>query len=385
MLRYLSAGESHGPCLTAVIEGMPSNVEIDIDNINHELKRRQQGYGRGGRMKIENDRVKVLSGLRSGKTTGAPITLVIENKDWENWIPYMDAEKMPIDNSRMVTAPRPGHADLTGILKYDHVDIRDTLERSSARETAIRVAVGALARQLLGIFGITILSHVVSIGDVYLNRTPYSLKDIAKADNSPVRCIDPDIEGKMMSTIDKARQEGDSLGGCFEIIAVGVPIGLGSHVHWERKLDAKIASGLMSIQAVKGVEFGLGFKAARITGSKVHDEIYYSPDRGYYRKTNNAGGIEGGMSNGQPITARVAMKPIPTLSQPLNTVDIVSKQPVPACVERSDICAVPAASIVGEGVMAWILANELCIKFGGDSISEMFNNYTKYNKMISSR
>ncbi|HHU63404.1 MAG TPA: chorismate synthase [Clostridiales bacterium] len=384
-MRYLSAGESHGPCLTAIVEGMPSNVKIDIDYINHQLKRRQGGYGRGGRMKIERDKVKVLSGLRSGKTTGAPITLVIENKDWENWAPYMDAVKRPVDDSKKVTAPRPGHADLTGVLKYHLDDVRNVLERSSARETALRVAVGALARQLLTVFGISILSHVVSIGNVSLDDSQYTLEDVARADDSPVRCICPDTERKMMAAIDRARQEGDSLGGCFEVIAKGVPIGLGSHVHWDRKLDARIAAGLMSIQAIKGVEFGRGFETTRHPGSKVHDEIYYSPDKGYYRSTNNAGGIEGGMSNGQPIIARAAMKPIPTLYRPLNTVDIVTKQPTPAGIERSDTCAVPAASVVGEGVMAWILAGELCIKFGGDSLDEMLNNYNMYNKMISSR
>ena len=345
MLRYLTAGESHGPCLTAVLEGMPAGLKINKTEINRELVRRQSGYGRGGRMQIERDTVQITSGLRMGLTLGSPITMIIENKDWQN-----------LKNESPITNPRPGHADLAGIMKYNQLDIRNILERSSARETAARVAVGAVAKKLLDKFGIEIIGHVCEIGGV--NKS----------------------EELMKEKIDQAKKNGDSLGGIFEVTVKGVPVGLGSHVHWDRKLDGKLAQCLMSIQGIKGVEIGLGFAASRKPGSKVHDEITY--DYNFQRKTNNAGGIEGGISNGENIVIRGAMKPIPTIKKALNSVDIITKKPVKAKVERSDVCAVHAASVVGEAVVAFEIANAMCEKFGGDSIKEMKRNCNSYLRMI---
>ncbi|WP_026487381.1 chorismate synthase [Caldanaerobius polysaccharolyticus] len=373
-MRYLTAGESHGRCLTAIIEGIPSNVHISVDRINEELKRRQAGYGRGLRMKIESDKVQILSGVRNSKTTGAPISLMIENRDWPNWEKIMD----PIVSSgeRVVTRPRPGHADLSGAIKYGLQDIRDVLERSSARETAIRVAVGAIAIQLLELFGIYVRSHVVSIGGIKAkNVGEFNEEFWRKVDKSEVFCGDGDAEVKMKDLIDKAKAEGDTLGGIFEVIVTGLPVGIGSYVQWDRKLDARLAYALMSIQAVKGVEFGYGFKAADMPGSMVHDEIYYSEEKGYYRITNGAGGIEGGMTNGQPVVVRCAVKPIPTLYKPLKSVDMRTKQPVEASVERSDVCAVPAASVVGKAVVAWEIASALLERYGGDNIEDILKNY----------
>ncbi|RKL62174.1 chorismate synthase [Thermoanaerobacteraceae bacterium SP2] len=373
MLRFLTAGESHGKALVAIIEGLPANLKINEEDINRQLFRRQQGYGRGGRMKIEKDEAEILSGLRKGKTIGSPLALMIKNLDYDNW---KDREVLP------VTKPRPGHGDLAGAIKYNQEDIRNVLERASARETAARVAVGAVARQLLSVFGIEIMSHVISIGDVSLNSRGYSIKDLAAADRSPVRCIDEAVSKQMIQAIDEARAQGDSLGGVFEVVALNVPVGLGSHVHWDRKLDGLIAWAFMSIQAIKGVEIGLGFEATHKKGSEVHDEIFYEKGQGFYRKTNNAGGLEGGISNGCPIVVRAAMKPIPTLYKPLRSVDIKTKEPFAASIERSDICAVPAASIVGEAAMAWVLAGAMVEKFGGDSIEEMQKNFHEYNATI---
>jgi len=370
--------------LTAIIDGMPSNVEVNIADINEELKRRQHGYGRGARMKIENDTVDIDSGVIYGKTTGAPIALHIKNKHWENWQSYMDAQNLPIDNKKTVTKPRPGHADLSGAIKYNLNDIRPILERASARETAARVAIGAIVRQLLKALSIEIYSHVIAIGSILLPDGTYSLDDIKKADESPVRCINPDISKAMMSEIDKYSKNGDSLGGIFEVIVSGAPVGLGSHTQWDKKLDGLLAQAFMSIQAIKGVEIGLGFKAASLPGSMVHDEIYFSSANGYYRRTNNAGGIEGGISNGEAIIVRAAMKPIPTLYKPLNSVDIITKEPFKASIERSDTCAVPAASIVGEAVAAWTIACAVVEKFGADSLEELKRNYYGYIKQIRS-
>lgn len=383
MLRYLTGGESHGKGLIGIIEGFPANLKIDINFINNELRRRQMGYGRGGRMKIEKDKVEILSGVRNGKTIGSPITLFVKNRDWENWKDIMSIEETNLNENEIVTRPRPGHADLAGAIKYNHLDIRNVLERASARETAIRVAIGSIAKQFLKEFDIEIYSHVIQIGRIKIESDDISIDKIKNADNSPLRVIDSESEKKMIGEIDKAKKVGDTLGGVFEIIAINVPIGLGSYVNWDRKLDGKIAQGMMSLQGIKGIEIGIGFKAAELFGSQVHDEIYY--DDGYKRYSNNAGGIEGGISNGSPIVVRAAMKPIPTLRKPLRSVDMKTKDEFEAQKERSDVCAVPSASIVAENILAWILANEIMIKFGGDSIEEVKDNYNRYIDYVSSR
>ncbi|MBO8163000.1 MAG: chorismate synthase [Brevibacillus sp.] len=379
-MRYLTAGESHGPQLTAIVEGMPSNLAISIEQINEQLARRQKGYGRGRRMQIESDRVTILSGVRHGYTTGAPITLVVENKDWTHWQKIMSVE--PVEEGeerRRVSRPRPGHADLNGAIKYRQRDMRNILERSSARETAVRVAVGAVARQLLAAFGIKVAGQVLQIGEVRAERIDVPIEElIERTEASPVRCLDKEAEARMMALIDKAKEEGDSLGGIVEVIVEGVPIGLGSHVQWDRKLDGRLAQAVMSIQAFKGVEIGIGFEAAGRPGSQVHDEIAWSEERGYYRKTNRAGGLEGGMSTGMPIVVRGVMKPIPTLYKPLMSVDIDSKEPFAASIERSDSCAVPAASVVAEAVVAWEIARAMCEKFPCDSLDEMIDYVNQY-------
>lgn len=381
-MRYLTAGESHGPQLTAIIEGVPANLPISMEDINVQLKRRQKGYGRGRRMQIENDEVKILSGVRHGLTTGAPLTLVVENKDWNHWQTIMSP--FPVEEGeerRRVSRPRPGHADLNGAIKYRQRDMRNILERSSARETAMRVAVGAVARQLLAQFGIRVGGHVLQIGAVKARRIELSLEEIiARSEESPVRCLDPEAERLMMAAIDKAKEEGDSLGGIVEVIVEGVPVGLGSHVQWDRKLDGRIAQAVMSIQAFKGVEIGIGFEAADLPGSQVHDPIAWEEGRGYYRLTNSAGGLEGGMTNGMPIIVRGVMKPIPTLYKPLMSVDIDTKEPFAASIERSDSCAVPAASVVAEAVVAWEVARALCEKFPADSLEEMKQCWQKYQE-----
>ncbi|SHH88067.1 chorismate synthase [Caloranaerobacter azorensis DSM 13643] len=383
MIRYLTAGESHGKGLIGIIEGFPANLKIDINSINNELKRRQMGYGRGGRMKIEKDEVEILSGIRNGKTIGSPIALFIKNRDWENWKDIMGIEKNKLDEDRIVTRPRPGHADLAGAIKYNHLDIRNVLERASARETAIRVAIGNIAKQFLKEFNIEIYSHVIQIGKIKIESDNVSIDKIKSADKSPLRVVDSQSEKKMINEIDKAKKIGDTLGGLFELIATNIPIGLGSHVNWDRKLDGKIAQGMMSLQGIKGVEIGIGFRAAELLGSQVHDEIYY--DDGYKRYSNNAGGIEGGISNGSPIIVRAAMKPIPTLKKPLKSIDMKTKEKFEAQKERADVCAVPSASIVAENILAWILADEIMIKFGGDSIEELKDNYNRYIDYVNSR
>lgn len=355
VFRFLTAGESHGKCLSAIIEGVPAGVEISIDNINARLAARQQGYGRGGRMKIETDKVIINSGVRFGVTTGAPVSMVIENKDWENWKIPMSVEAVDINNpeirqlveEKKITHVRPGHADLAGAIKYGHEDVRNVLERSSARETAMRVAVGAFAQEILSKFGIEITSEVVQIGTAT-------------------------TEEEMKAAIDKAREAGDTLGGKFRVVATGVPVGLGSYVHWDRKLDGQIAQAVMSIPAIKAVSFGLGEEAGTLSGSKVHDEIF--PDKspqGYMRKTNNAGGIEGGVSNGMPIVVNAVMKPIPTMKTPLNSIDIKTGQAHAAHFERSDVCAVEAAAVVGEAMVAIALVKAFLEKYGGDSLEEI--------------
>jgi chorismate synthase len=387
MMRFLTAGESHGPGLSAIIEGLPANLPVSSERVNQDLARRQQGHGRGGRMKIETDRVKILSGTRFGRTLGSPLMLQIANKDFENWRGRMDPEGNEPANLDVVTRPRPGHADLTGALKYHLNDVRDVLERASARETAARVAVGAVAKELLLAFGIRVFSQVCAIGDVAApTLAPDELhKRYLEVEASPVRCADKKAEQAMKDTIDRAKAAGDSLGGVFEVIVMNVPPGLGSYVHWDRKLDGRLAGAFMSIQAIKGVEIGGGFGLASRPGSEVHDEIGYRDESGYYRMSNRAGGIEGGMSNGEPVVIRAAMKPIPTLYQPLKSVDMRDHQAFAATVERSDACAVPAAAVVGEAVAAWEIALALREKLGGDSLEEMTANLKHYQQLLAQR
>ncbi|MCR6096515.1 chorismate synthase [Salipaludibacillus agaradhaerens] len=383
-MRFLTAGESHGPELTAIIEGVPSQLPLTVEDINEHLARRQKGYGRGRRMQIEKDQVTITSGVRHGKTTGAPITLHIENKDWTHWTKIMGAEPLSEeeeqDIKRKITRPRPGHADLNGAIKYRHRDMRNVLERSSARETTARVAVGAVAQALLKAFNIHLCGHVLEIGDVVSQQPEFTtieqLKNVTEA--SEVRCADGSAETKMKTAIDEAKENGDSIGGIVEVIAENVPVGLGSFVHYDRKLDAKIAQGVMSINAFKGVEIGLGFEAARMKGSDVHDEITHDENNGFSRKTNRLGGFEGGMTNGMPVVVRGAMKPIPTLYKPLQSVDIDSKEPFTASIERSDSCAVPAAAVVCEAAVAWELANAFLEKFGSDTMSDIKKHYQDY-------
>lgn len=383
-MRYLTAGESHGPQLTAILEGLPAGMPIEAAEINVDLARRQKGYGRGRRMQIEKDTVEILSGVRHGLTLGSPIALVVENNDWKHWTTIMGAAEpskgADEDNlKRKITRPRPGHADLNGAIKYGHRDMRNVLERSSARETTVRVAAGAVAKKLLSLVGVEITSHVVEIGGVKASTdSSISFEQLKeRAENSPVRCADAGAEAKMMAAIDGAKDNGDSIGGIVEVIAEGMPAGVGSYVHYDRKLDAKIAAAVVSINAFKGVEFGIGFEAARKPGSEVHDEIAWDKQNGYYRKTNRLGGFEGGMTTGMPIVVRGVMKPIPTLYKPLNSVDIDSKETFAASIERSDSCAVPAAAVVAEAVVAWELANALVEQFYSDRISDFAEQINK--------
>lgn len=384
-MRYLTAGESHGPQLTVIIEGLPSQLQFSKEKIDKQLLRRQKGYGRGRRMQIETDQVQLLSGVRFGKTTGAPVTLVVENKDWKHWTKIMSAEPGPEDaDKRRLSRPRPGHADLNGAIKYNHRDMRDVLERSSARETAARVAVGAVARQILESCGIRVAGHVLRIGEVKANPdTNLSLDELIRvSEESPVRCLDKQAAEKMMGLIDDAKKEGDSLGGIVEVIVEGMPVGLGSHVQWDRKVDAKIAQAVLSINAFKGVEFGIGFEAAERMGSQVHDEIMWSEETGFYRASNRLGGFEGGMTTGEPIVVRGVMKPIPTLYKPLKSVDIDSKEVFEASIERSDSCAVPAASVVMENVVAWEVAQALLDKFPADTVEELVDQVQRYRESV---
>jgi chorismate synthase len=392
--RFVTAGESHGPALVTTVEGVPAGLAIDAASIDAELRRRQGGYGRGGRMRIESDRAEILSGVRHGETLGSPIALLVRNRDWENWTAAMAADRpaTPLDDeeARRVHLPRPGHADLVGVLKYDRRDARDILERASARETAARVAAGAVAKRLLEELGVTIGSHVVSLGGVEAGRPealPAALNEAA--DISPVRCLDASAEDRMIEAIDAAKRAGDTVGGIVEVVARGLPAGLGSHVSWDRKLDTRIAGALMSVQAIKGVEIGLGFEAARRPGSRVHDEIVAEPGLaaggGYGRAGNHAGGLEGGITTGQPLVARAAMKPISTLMRPLASVDLRTGEPADAVRERSDVCAVPAAGVVAEAMLALVLADAMREKFGGDSLAEMRRNRDGYLAQIAPR
>jgi len=371
MLRYLTSGESHGKCLLATLEGMPAGLKIDEARINAELSRRQMGFGRGGRMQIEQDRVEILSGVKDGLTMGSPVALMIQNKDFK------------INELPKVTQPRPGHADLTGALKYAHTDIRNVLERASARETAARVAVGALCKIFLKEFGIESTSHVLRIGTVEADPSKLSFEEIRKnAEASEVRCADKEASKRMIEEITKAKEEKDTLGGVYEVVVIGVPVGLGSYVHYDRKLDARLGRAILSIQAMKAAEIGDGVAGSRKRGSEVHDAIYHDPKKGFYRGSNRSGGIEGGMSSGEPIIVRAYMKPISTLLNPLPSVDILTKKPVKATIERSDVCTVPAAGVIGEAVVAFEIADCFREKFGGDSMGEIKRNYEGYLKQI---
>jgi len=380
-----------------IIDGVPAGFSIDVAAINHDLWRRQQGYGRGGRMLIEKDEVQIRSGIRWGETLGSPVALGIENRDWKNWTKKMSAAPEDRDEKIAVTKPRPGHADLTGVLKYDRADIRDILERASARDTVSRTAVGSFSKQLLSPFGIRVMGYIRSIGNVPSATDGLTFEEIyARAEESPVRTADKVAEEKMIALIEECKKGGNTLGGIFEVVTLGLPPGLGTHTQWDRKLDGRLAQALMSIQAIKGVEIGLGFEMARRRGSQVHDEIFFDPAKmvtestprivptGFYRGSNNSGGTEGGMTNGAPLVVRVAMKPISTLMSPLQSVDLRSKQAADASVERSDVCAAPAAAVVGESVVAFELANAFLEKFGGDSLREIQRNYERYLEQIKS-
>jgi len=432
-LRYITAGESHGKALIGIIEGIPSGLSLAKEDIDRDLKRRQGGYGRGGRMKLESDNAEIMSGVRWGKSIGSPISILIENKDWANWKEVMSLDNPPLPpftkvipphpplekggEGGFVTRPRPGHADLSGAVKYGHHDIRNILERSSARETATRVALGAAAKKFLSEFDIKIGSYVVQIGKIKVQSSKFKVQSsekglqgdcprftdtvvesglsperllylFEKAEKSPVRCPDEETSGKMIALIEKAIKEGNSLGGIFEVFVTGAPVGLGSHVQWDRRLDGRLAQALMSIQAIKGVEVGLGFEMGRRFGSEVMDEIFYGSSKfkvqssKFFRKTNYAGGIEGGITNGMPIILRAAMKPIPTLRKPLRSIDIITKEPVEAAYERSDVCAAPAAGVIGEAMAALTIADAFLEKFGGDSIAETRRNYDSYVEYI---
>jgi len=379
MLRFLDAGESHGKCLLGIIEGLPAGLSLSEENINFNLKRRQGGYGRGDRMKIEQDKVEILSGLVEGKTIGSPLGLMIKNKDWENW---QEKEYPPL------TIPRPGHADFSGAIKYGFENVRKVLERASARQTTMRVAIGSAVSTLLEEFNIEIYSYVLRIGQVKARRiTSFDSKIKTEINKSPVYCIDGIASIGMCREIDRAREKGDTLGGVFEVVIIGVPIGLGSYVQWDRRLDARLTSALMSIPGVKAVEIGKGIETSEKKGSTVHDEIFTQEESEkdsfrYYRKTNRAGGIEGGITNGEKVVIRAYLKPIPTLINPLRSIDFATKKETKAIYQRSDICVVPAASVVGEAAVGWEIAAAFLEKFGGDSLVEIKENYKNYKKRL---
>ena len=386
MFRFTTAGESHGRALVAIVEGLPAGLPVNVDQINHELWRRQQGYGRGGRMKIEQDRVEILSGVRHGLTLGSPLALTIENKDWANWNEVMAVEATEIapEKSRRVKRPRPGHADLAGGLKYDVRDLRNVLERASARETTARVACGALAKQMLGTFGVEIRSHVIQLGGIPEKPLELTFDQIAAIpEDAPLRCADTEIQQRMIDLIDQTKREGDTLGGIFEVVARGVIPGLGSHTSWDSKLDGRLGQAIMSIHAVKAVAIGAGVEASSLPGSEVHDEIAYNEEtKEFIRATNRAGGLEGGVTNGEELRVRGHLKPISTLRRALRSVDIDTKQEERAAFERSDITVVPAAGVIGEAMVALVLAAATREKFGGDSLGEMRRNFDGYREQL---
>ncbi len=385
MLKYMTAGESHGRGLVALMEGIPAGLSLPAEFIDKDLARRQLGFGRGGRMRIEKDRALIISGVRHGLTMGSPISLLINNRDWENWSEKMAVEPVDIEIER-ATRPRPGHADLTGLLKTDQKDIRNILERASARETAAKTALGAIAKRLLEEIGVAIVSHVVRVGGAAAagGALP-GPGDLEAIDESPVRCFNERAALEMVAEIKAAAAEKDTVGGVFEVVAYGCPPGLGSYISWEKRLNANLCRELAGIPAIKGVEIGAGFTLGALRGSAAHDEIEYRDSEGYRRTTNRAGGIEGGMSNGEPIVARAVMKPIPTLGSGLRTVDVESKEEATAMSERSDICAVPAAAVIGEAVMALVLAQAALDKFGGDSLKEFLRNHQGYLDQVADR
>ncbi len=404
-LRFTTAGESHGPALVSILEGMPAGVPLLAADVNTELARRQQGYGRGRRMQIEKDTIEFLSGVRAGETLGSPIAMLIHNRDWKNWQEIMDPAPRDDDatrtregapdgsralRKRAVTRVRPGHADLTGILKYDRDDARDILERASARETTARVAAASVCKRFLNEFDVRIGSHLVHLGGIDATRPSPMPSDVnAAADASPLRTLDSDAEQRMITYIDEIKRAGNTLGGVCEVVVDGLPVGLGSHVSWDRKLDGRIGAAIMSIPAVKGVEIGMGFQATRVTGAEVHDEIEMAPGRvlagNVRRKTNRAGGLEGGMTTGEPLVVRVAMKPISTLMRPLGTVDVATGEAAAAVAERSDVTAVPAMGVIAEGMLALVIADAFVEKFGGDSLGETRRNYESYLSHVAAR
>ena len=369
--RWMTAGESHGPGLTGIVDGVPAGVPLTREMINDDLARRQKGYGRGGRMAIERDQVEFWGGVRHGRTLGSPVALLVKNRDFANWAKSMSPD--PDEADRVVTRPRPGHADLVGGIKYDHRDLRNVLERASARETTMRVALAGIACALLRPLGIEVRGHVLSIGEVRLKERDVSWEEIVAAEESPVRAIDPETAAAMMAAIDQAKEDGDTLGGTFEVVAFGLPVGLGSYAQWDRRLEARLSAALLSIPAMKAVEVGTGFDQAGQPGSAVHDAIWWEPGQGFSRRSNRAGGLEGGITTGMPLRVRVAMKPLSTLMSPLGSFDIVSKEPFLATVERSDVTAVPAAVVVGEAMVLHVLADAILDKFGGDSLPEISN------------
>lgn len=385
MFRFETAGESHGECLVATLTGLPSGIPIAIDAINHELWRRQQGFGRGGRMKIETDKVSVVAGVRHGKTIGAPVAMIIPNADWKNWTEILPVEGGDLTLHKKVSRPRPGHADLAGAIKYDFPDARYILERASARETTARVAVGAIAKQYLANFGIEILSHVTAVGSKSLDRiaTWEEIVELSKKREVLLGCVDAEVEVAMKAVVDEAYRTGDTVGGIFEVVAKGLPVGLGSHATWDSRLDGKLAQAIVSMQAVKGVEVGFAEDGARSFGSKVQDTIHYKNDeRRFFRGANRAGGIEGGMTNGEELRVRGFLKPISTLRRPLESVDLETREAAKAAYERSDVCVVPAAGVIGEAMVAIVLAGAMLEKFGGDSLVEAKRNFDGYTEQV---
>jgi chorismate synthase len=397
MLRFETAGESHGECLVATLNGLPAGIPISLEAVNRELWRRQQGYGRGGRMKIETDRAEIVAGVRHSRTIGSPVAILIRNQDWQNWTEALPVEALPgetipgeileggEDKRKPVTRPRPGHADLAGAIKYDFHDARYILERASARETAARVAVGAIAKALLGEFGIQVLSHAIAVGPVRLERAAAwdELVELSRRDEILLGCVDAATELRMKEVVDLAYRTGDTVGGVFEVVARGLPVGLGSHVTWDSRLDGRLAQAIVSMQAVKGVEIGFAAEGAAAMGSKVQDTIHYDREgRRFTRGANRAGGVEGGMTNGQDLLVRGMLKPISTLRRPLESVDLVTREPAPAAYERSDVCVVPAAGVIGEAMVAIVLAQAFLEKFGGDSLRETRRNYDGYAEQV---
>ncbi|HWE48542.1 MAG TPA: chorismate synthase [Bryobacteraceae bacterium] len=387
MFRFETAGESHGECLVATLTGLPAGIPIAIDAINHELWRRQQGYGRGGRMKIETDTVSIVSGVRQGFTIGSPIAMIIANRDWKNWTESMPVEAGDPAKHKPVSRPRPGHADLTGAIKYDLPDARYILERASARETTARVAVGAIVKQFLGHFGIEILSHVIGVGPRRLERTVAweEIVELSRRQEVVLSCADPEAEAAMKAVVDEIYRTGDTVGGIFEVVARGLPPGLGSHITWDSRLDGKLAQAIVSMQAVKGVEVGWAEEGAMSLGSKVQDTIHYNrEDRRFFRGANRAGGLEGGMTNGEELRVRGFLKPISTLRRPLESVDLETREPAKAAYERSDVCVVPAAGVIGEAMVSIVLGAAVLEKFGGDSLTEIKRNFEGYIQQVKS-